>query len=491
MTTSRLSRRSLLLSTAAVAVTGGLRQHAVALSPFAGDVLTRPPAPLRAQPTGAYELEAAERVVALPCFGGSGLPLWTFTSQSTQPVIRLKKGQPFDVVVKNALPTADEIITIHWHGLRIPNREDGVPYLTQTPIGRGQQGRYTFTPPETGTFFFHTHCNSVEHFGRGLFGAMIVEGDEVVPSDADVVLMMKDWRLDAAGSFLPFTTDEGASRSGTNGTVRAINGVREPVYAVPSSGNVRLRLLNVDPTRISEIGFEGADAAIIAIDGNGCQPIELGSWRIGPASRLDILMRAPKSGQRATLYDYFSAEPVPLAHFVAQGPDVRRDKFVPVALKTNLHPVVDHALSERINLTFMATATGASVAAISDGESLPIGKLCLSKRTFWAINKQAWSSVDHSDLGPPLARLVLGRNYIIELSNITPNAHPIHIHGHTFEVLKSNLRSLPRYRADTVLLLPKERLEIALTANNAGLWMVHCHILEHQETGMMGYMTVA
>ena len=74
--------------------------------------------------------------------------------------------------------------------------------------------------------------------------------------------------------------------------------------------------------------------------------------------------------------------------------------------------------------------------------------------------------------------------------NLTPHAHPIHIHGHTFEVLTSNLRKLPPFRADTVLLLPKERMEVALVAGSAGEWMLHCHILEHQETGMMGYVEV-
>ena len=104
---------------------------------------------------------------------------------------------------------------------------------------------------------------------------------------------------------------------------------------------------------------------------------------------------------------------------------------------------------------------------------------------------QSWVSVDHSDLGPPLAKLQLGRSYIFELTNATPHAHPIHIHGHTFEVLKSSLRKLPVHRADTVLLSPKERIEVAFVADNPGRWMFHCHILEHQESGMMGYLDVA
>jgi FtsP/CotA-like multicopper oxidase with cupredoxin domain len=145
-----------------------------------------------------------------------------------------------------------------------------------------------------------------------------------------------------------------------------------------------------------------------------------------------------------------------------------------------------------VTFDFSATATGAGVAAYAADGPI-IGPLCLSKRSFWAINKQAWASADHKDVGPPLASLKSGQSYIFELKNLTPHAHPIHIHGHTFEVLSSSLRKqkLPPHRADTVLLLPKERIEVALVAGGAGKWMFHCHILEHQESGMMGYIAVA
>ena len=438
-------------------------------------------------------LDVAERAVALPAFGGKALPLWTFQDGTPFPVIRLKQGEPVEARVKNSLTRPGEHVTIHWHGLRIPNREDGVAYMTQEPIQPGAEGHYAFTPPETGTFFFHTHCNSVEHFGRGLFGALIVEGDEQAASDEDHVLLMKDWRLDANSAFLPFTTDEGAAKAGTPGTVRSINGVTKPVFTVASSANIRLRLLNVDPARISEIGLEGASAAIIAVDGNACSPMSLkaNSWRLGPAGRLDILLRSPAQGGAVRLMDYFSAEPVVLAEFVSEGKPKRHDAFVVRPLRAGHYAAAKLDKAERLTFSFSATATGQSVAALpSNGEFL-IGALCLSKRTFWAINQQPWPGKDHTDLGPPLAKLKRGQSYIFELKNLTPHAHPIHIHGHTFEVLTSNLRKLPPHRADTVLILPKERVEVALVADNPGNWMLHCHILEHQETGMMGYVNVS
>lgn len=435
-------------------------------------------------------LDIAERMTALPCFNGASLPLWTFAPGPDAPVVRMRVGETLSVVVNNGLTLPGEHVSIHWHGLRIPNGQDGVSYMTQAPINPGESGAYAFAPPDTGTFFFHTHCNSVEHFGRGLIGALIVEGDAEQPADFDLVLMMKDWRVAPDGEFLPFTTDEGAAKAGTPGVVRAINGVTRPRYSVPSSADIRIRVLNVDPVRISEIGFEGAAAVLIAVDGNALAPIELDTWRLGPASRLDILLRSPDEGGVVQLLDYFAAEPVVLAEFVSEGAGKRQAPFAAAPLRTGSFTPVDYKNAERVPFEFSATATGQSIVAAPQVPGLPIGKLCLAKRSFWAINKQSWASADHEKLGPPLAKLKRGSSYIFELENRTPHSHPIHIHGHTFEVLSSTVRELPRHRADTVLLVPKERIEIAFVADNPGRWMFHCHILEHQETGMMGYIDV-
>ena len=483
------TRRQLLAG--AAALTGGaalpffLRRPTIAQ---AREIIAEPVA------SGVHKVafDLAERPTALPCFDGHTLPMWTFQADPPFPLVRMKLGERLEASFKNDLPQPREHATIHWHGLRIPNPEDGVPYMTQSPVDPGEVGTYSFVPPDTGTYFFHTHCNSVVHFGRGLVGALIIEGDEAEPSDADIVLLMKDWRLSADRSaFIPFSTDEGAARAGTAGTVRSVNGITKPVIKVQTASNVRIRLLNVDPMRISEIALEGAEAAIIAVDGNGLTPVPLESWRLGPAQRLDILFRAPAEGKTAQLMDYFSKEPVILAEFTSEGPVKRQDGFVATPLKVTPYKKADLQNAERLTFDFSATPTGAAIAALGDVGSIAIGSLCLAKRSFWAINKQAWPSPDHRQLGPPLAQLKSGRTYIFELKNLTPQAHPVHIHGHTFEFVRSSLRkSLPQFRADTVLLLPKERIEVALVAGLPGKWMFHCHILEHQEAGMMGYVQV-
>jgi FtsP/CotA-like multicopper oxidase with cupredoxin domain len=262
-----------------------------------------------------------------------------------------------------------------------------------------------------------------------------------------------------------------------------------PEIILPAGGDCRLRLLNLDNTRVIEVGIEGADAAIVAVDGIALAPVPLKSWRFGPAMRLDVVVRAPADGQTVQLVDYFSAQPVPLARLTGKGAARRNDSFNPAPLRAGRLAEPDLDQAERMVFAFSATASAdAAAAAASQGALL--GALCSAEGTFWAINKKVWPGGDHSRVPEPLATFTRGRSYAFQLQNLTPHQHPIHIHGHSFKVLKSNKRDLPVHHADTVLLQPRERLDVALVADNPGDWMLHCHIIEHQESGMMGYVRV-
>lgn len=118
-------------------------------------------------------------------------------------------------------------------------------------------------------------------------------------------------------------------------------------------------------------------------------------------------------------------------------------------------------------------------------------EICLTQKAFWSINRQVWPGMGHEKLLPPLFELKAGRSYVMEMFNGTPHQHPMHMHGHTFRVLSSSNRDLPAHWADTVLVRPKERIRIAFVAGETGDWMFHCHIIEHQETGMMGYLSIS
>lgn len=412
-------------------------------------------------------------------------------------VLRMKQGEWLRAKLVNRL---QEHTSIHWHGIRLPNAMDGVPYLTQPPTQPGESFTYRFQPPDTGTFFFHPHCNTVEQFGRGLTGVIVVEGDETRPHDADLVLVYRDWRIDAYGKFKPLMTEAGAAKAGTFGDHRTVNDHVQPVYQVPANGNVRLRFLNLDMSRIVDLGVIGADAWLIATDGNALLPQKLKSWRTGPAMRADLTLRAPATpGTRVQIVNYYAPQPLVLAEIEAAGPVLERPSFEPAALKPHHIPEPDLDGAETFPLRLTAATSPYSGATtelppdlvLPDGEVLRYADAtCLTPNTFWSFNGRSWPMRSHEVLPPPLATFRQGRSYIIEIINQTPHIHPIHLHGHTFKVLSSNKGQVIPHFADTTLAAPKERVKIAFKADNPGDWMIHCHIIEHQDTGMMGIFRV-
>ena len=441
--------------------------------------------------TVAAHLVAAERPTALPCFAGHALPLWTFSEATWLPVIRMSLGDRLEAVLDNRLPRANEHTSIHWHGIRLPNDQDGVPYLVQPPVMPGESFRYAFTPPDAGTFFFHTHCNTSEQLGRGLLGILIVEGDAPEPYAAEATILLRDWLVDAdTGTFRNFFTTRGAHRAGTFGNVRSANGDAETEIRLPSAADCRLRIVNGDPTRVMELALEGAEAGVIAIDGAAVPPFPLKTWLLGPAMRVDLAVRAPAEGGVARILDRRVGEPAPLVRLVGAGAAGPAKPFDPAPLRAGRVPRADIAGAER--RTFVFAPAGSDRATIVAADPvLPAGPLCLSSDDFWTINATSWPDREHSRIPPPLAMLERGRSYVFRLKNGSQLIHPIHIHGHTFTVLGSDQRSLPVHHADTVLLLPDETVEVAFVADNPGRWMFHCHVIEHLETGMMGYVEVA
>ncbi|MEQ8699282.1 MAG: multicopper oxidase family protein [Bauldia litoralis] len=483
-----LTRRHFLAGTACLA-------SGAAVAGFGRGTAMGSPLPAPADPSAGsvvrLDLTAAERPTALPCFAGHRMPMWTFSDGAWPPVARLSLGDRLDVLLENSLPGETEHTSIHWHGIRLPNDQDGVPYLVQPPVEPGQRFRYSFVPPDTGTFFFHTHCNTAEQLGRGLVGVLIVDGDTTEPYAADETVLLCDWPVDLDnGTFRSFSTTRGASKAGTYGNLRSANGSTDTEIRFPASADCRLRLINSDRTRVMEIAIEDADAAVIAIDGIAVPPFALTSWLLAPAGRLDLVIRSPREGGVARLVDRRVDPVVALARLVGAGPAGSGEAFDPRPLRAGRIAEPDLASAERLTFSF-AAGKGTALPVTDDPvERMLLGSLCLSTDAFWTINGVEWPGRDHAVIPPPLAVLRLGRSYVLTLENAGQIMHPIHIHGHSFKVLSSNKRDIPVHHADTVLLMPEETVEVAFVADNPGKWMFHCHVIEHQETGMMGYVEV-
>ncbi len=404
--------------------------------------------------------------------------IMTWGDGGMPPVLRMTKGKPYAARLSNTL---DEPTTIHWHGLRIANKMDGVPFMTQPYVYTGDSFDYAFTPPDAGTFWYHPHCNTLTQMGHGMTGVLVVEDPDDPTFDAEIVLNLRDWRLGGDGQFIAPFRPRDAAKTGTYGTVRTANWHQEPQYDAPAGGLIRLRIAVTDVTRIFSLKVVGAEATVIAIDGNPVPkrfPLDL--LLIGPGQRLDLAVRMPDSeGAIATLEDIRGTTPKTIAKLRAVGASLKRNVGDLAALGENPVAKADLSAAQKIPLILSATA-----------ESAPADSICGTLGySFWAINKVPWPG-DTPDATAPLAELKLGKSYILQLENVTPHTHPIHLHGMSFTVLSSSTREVLPFVTDTYLVQPDEKVQLAFVADNPGDWLLHCHIIEHQKTGMTSYVRV-
>ncbi len=410
----------------------------------------------------------------------------TFNDGFPAPILRAKQGVPIRIAVENRM---QQPTTIHWHGIRIDNAMDGVPWLTQKPIAPGETFIYEFTCPDAGTFWYHPHLNSLEQLSKGLVGVLIVDEAEVPSFDREVILGFKDWHLKPDGSFDRFSTPRNAARMGTLGNIQTVNGKIKPVYEIPAGGSVRVRCLNLDNTRVFRLAVkdESIRATLLATDGMPLAEPELLHERsevygIGAGMRMDIGFIAPYNpDEEVILYDKRGNFHFEVCRFkIVENKNKREPATQLPTLPANPLPVPD--LNNAELLKFVFEWEGALSPANEEGEV---------KHTFWTINRRSWEGAGPNSIPEPLATLRLGNSYILELYNNTPHQHPIHMHGEIFTVLSSNQKQIKPHQADTVLLARNERVRIAFKASNPGHWMFHCHVIEHMKTGLMGYITIA
>src|SRR6266446_5501130 len=339
---------------------------------------------------------------------------------------------------------------------------DGVPGLTQPPIGSGESFTYEFTPPDAGTFWYHPHANSLEQLGRGMAGALIVEAPEAVPVDRDICWLLADWRLTSNAQVASgFGNAMEAAMSGRVGNTVTLNGAVTDDVPVRAGERIRLRLINGALARIMALRFESHRPVVVAIDGQPCDPHEPEGGRLllGPAMRIDVLLDMQgKPGRRYRVIDDFYDG---LSYWLTQlayddSPPLRpHPRGAELALPRNPVPEPDLASAERHELRLQGGMIGRGGM-------------------------------------PPLLILPQGRSYLMSIRNYTAWWHPMHLHGYSFRVLSRNGAPVPhRQWADTVLVPPKEAVEIAFVADNPGDWMLHCHVTDHQVSGMMTVLRVA
>lgn len=417
-----------------------------------------------------YELIAAPLDIEL--VPGHQTPAWAYGGQAPGLELRARQGDWLRVRFINQLA---EPTTIHWHGIRLPLEMDGVPYLSQLPVLPGEYFDYVFRVPDAGSFWYHPHTASGEQLGRGLVGPLIVEERQPTGFRHERTLSLKSWHVDGQGAFTAFSVPREAARGGTPGVLSTVNGVHAPTVELPAGQVVRLRLLNLDNTLTYRLNLPGGEARIYALDGNPVTPRPLGrEYWLGPGMRIELGLKVPPAGQALSLRN----GPLRLATLSSVASSEPAGDW-PAALPAN--PVAEPDLASAETLRFNFEWAGAVSVGLEQGAA----------HSFWQINGQAWDIADKNCYERPIATLQRGRSYILELRNLSQYQHPIHLHGMTFKVLGSNRRRIaePRF-TDTYLLGRNETARVALVADNPGVWMFHCHVIDHMETGLMAAIEV-
>jgi FtsP/CotA-like multicopper oxidase with cupredoxin domain len=413
------------------------------------------------------EVNLTAQVAPMSLVPGGTTNAWTYNGLLPGPQIRAKVGDRVIVHFTNNLP---DTTTIHWHGLRIPNAMDGMPGVSQPPIAPGGSFDYDFVVPDASLFWFHPHVDSAAQVGYGMYAPFVVEEPQEPAGLGDeVVLVLSDMSLNADGTFIPETAggDVGAL-FGAEGSLLLVNGKSRPTLKARPGLRQRWRLVNAARSRYFQISFPGH--SFLRIGGDGgllASPVAVDQPVLAPAERADLLV-VPNGDPGTDIVVSWVAFDRGFGTAFNRPPE---DLFVvhlegdPVATP----PLPD--IHRDIQPIDLSNANLVSLQLTEDSLTpLELG-----------INGVPY------DKSQPLVAYV-GETQVWEISNTIQFAHPFHLHGFFFQVISPQG---PLEWKDTVSVPVNGTVQFVVRYDDRpGMWMYHCHILDHAEAGMMGSLMV-
>ena len=443
------------------------------------------PLPSLAAGVRRYAITAAPTAAHLGPPDRPATSLWLYGGTSPGPLIEAWRGEELEVEFLNNL---DVPTTMHWHGIRNLNEMDGVPDLTQAAIEPGERFTYRFPLKDAGSFWYHAHNKGWEQLARGLYGPLIVREPDEVSGPHDITLVADDWRLDddyqlhedSFGSLMDW------SHQGRLGNWLTVNGTTDPEIPV-AGGTVRLRLINAANARTLAFRLgNGAPMRIVALDGAPCAAFDAESVRVAPAQRVDVL--ASFDDGWTVLEEISTGELIDAVRFVGTP-----DATMPAPALPD-RPRSDRPRSDRpdtvgarvIDIHMQGGAMGNLESARFEGETVPLRQLAREHSKLWAFNGIV-GGYDHL-----LAELALGEVAVLRVRNDTRWEHAMHLHGYHFWVNSREFGEAGRdVLRDTYLMAPGETADLVFIADNPGLWLFHCHMMEHHAAGMGGVISVS
>lgn len=479
-----LSRRRLLQGAGAVSAAGLLSACGRAAVPAAAIIGPADPSVAAAEQArrvaGGRVVEAT--LTARPSrvdLGGLVVDTWAYDDAVPGRLLRARAGDTLRVVVRNQLPAPT---TVHWHGIALRNDMDGVPGVTQDPIAAGASMTYEFVVPDPGTHWFHPHVGV--QLDRGLYAPLIVD-DPAEPGryDAEWVVVLDDW-VDGTGRTPDDVLRElAAGAPGTGGMDMGsmagenqggdvtyphylANG-RIPTAPVTLTGKpgqrVRIRFLNAGSDTVFRVALGGHPMTVTHTDGFPVQPVETDALLLAMGERYDVtvnlgdgvfpLVALPegKQGQAlAVVRTGAGAVPPP----GVRPAELNRRVLLGTALRSTPEVTLPDRKPDR---TYDLGLSGNMASYV------------------WTINGRTFGQ--HQPL-----TMRRGEAVRLRFLNQSMMFHPMHVHGHTFQVRGANG---PGPRKDTVLVLPMQAVVADLVADNPGQWATHCHNIYHAERGMM------
>jgi FtsP/CotA-like multicopper oxidase with cupredoxin domain len=397
------------------------------------------------------------------------------------------KGGRFQVALDNE---TREPTSIHWHGLILPNGQDGVPYVTQPPIRPGERRLYDFPLVQAGTFWMHSHFGLQEQ--QLLTAPLILRDPKADPQEHEVVVILNDFTTrDPLDIFAELKGQTGAMAGMAMGKKGAMAGMAmggpdlndikydallanrrtlaDPeVVRVRPGERVRLRIIAGSSATNFFIRTGALRAEAVAVDGEDIVPLSGSAFELAIAQRLDLRIKIP-TGQG--VYPIFAQ---------GEGSDLRTG----VILATPQAEIPRLAPRAKAPAGALTNAQESRLRAVQSLAARPVDKrlqVTLDGKMagyVWMLNDQAW---------PRITPLEVKKGERVELAfvNRTGMAHPMHLHGHVFQVTEIDGKRLPGAKRDTLLVMPRQTIKIQFDADYPGYWMLHCHVLYHLAAGMV------
>ncbi|MGB9474516.1 MAG: multicopper oxidase family protein [Candidatus Udaeobacter sp.] len=446
---------------------------------------------------------------------GRTVKVATLTQANGEPGYSPLEAEGFHLELVNQLPVPT---SIHWHGLILPNLMDGVPFVTQDPIPPGGSRGYDFPLKQSGSYWMHSHYGLQEQ--QLLSAPMVIRSPtQSKMADAEFTVMLSDFSFTSPQDILKGLMgrtqvmkgitqkknmpdgktmsmaepkrslvvqqwDEASKRLVSREVQTALpdvdvkydallanlHTINDPqVLEVKPGRSVLLRVMGAASATNFFIDTGRLDATIIATDGEAVQPLKGNFFQLSTAQRLDLLITVPETGGVFPILALAEGTSLQAGVLLAtRGSTIPKQPFGVRAQRTmggldntqEIHLIAKEPLPDKPVQRKLPSLLGGNMMTYS-----------------WTINGAPYPNRNSLNVKQ-------GERVELVISNSTRMSHPMHLHGHVFEVSEIDGQKITGAKRDTILVPPKSTVKVVFDANNPGVWAYHCHILYHLATGM-------